>query len=299
LFLIGSAAAYAQPEQATPSGSGHSGQVHERLLTKNASKEQQAAFYTQSIRVNVGRGAILIKAPAEVHPAALRVARDGVASMLRDADPVVCANLEKRAVEVAIIPRFSKLTALPELRPLAGRTTDDNRAFDSFKVRGLSATVSNAFLAVSEENILRIPPSEWTTRSVLHHEIGHAVHLLGLPPERREKWRQIYEQALKNELFPGKYARTNEREYFADLTEAYFGMSPYFCTPDQLARIDPAAYDLLHTTYAGGRDQRRASGASKAEKIEGERANQPQQESDSEPQTATSNRPAAKPKPAC
>ena len=49
---------------------------------------------------------------------------------------------------------------------------------------------------------------------------------------------------------PYAYAHTNEREYFAELTEAYFGWNSYFpFTKEELESYDPEGYNLIENSW--------------------------------------------------
>ena len=90
---------------------------------------------------------------------------------------------------------------------------------------------------------------------VIMHELAHFYHLIILGPDNA-MIRDAYEHAVAQHLYEqvphydGKivraYALTNEREYFAELTEAYFGRNDYYpFTHDQLETYDPVGFAML------------------------------------------------------
>jgi hypothetical protein len=87
------------------------------------------------------------------------------------------------------------------------------------------------------------------------HELAHAYHarLLG---EDRVDIDAVYHHAMESGLYRGvkkydgavedAYARNNAAEYFAELTEAYFGRNDFFpFTRSDLASYDPAGERLI------------------------------------------------------
>ncbi len=88
----------------------------------------------------------------------------------------------------------------------------------------------------------------------LMHELAHGLHdKLGFDNQDVIK---AYENAIKNKLyfdvtrydgFRGKaYALTDHREYFAELTEAFFGKNDWYpVTKSELKIYDPVGYQLM------------------------------------------------------
>ena len=87
------------------------------------------------------------------------------------------------------------------------------------------------------------------------HELAHAYHLLVLG-DRHPEIAAAYRQAVERRSYEsvdysggGKrqaYALVDEREYFAELSEAYFCRNDYYpFTRADLQQHDPAGYELL------------------------------------------------------
>lgn len=92
------------------------------------------------------------------------------------------------------------------------------------------------------------------------HELAHAYHhrLAGAHDRIRNRFLAARDSgaydrvdyALADEPRQA-YAMTNEREYFAELTEAYFGLNDFGPrTRDELQRLDPAGADLVAELWA-------------------------------------------------
>jgi hypothetical protein len=94
---------------------------------------------------------------------------------------------------------------------------------------------------------------------VVLHELAHAYHdqILGFDREdirvtyEMAKERAIYDRVL---LFTGEtvkhYGMTNHKEYFAEATEAYFGVNDFFpFVRAELQQHDPKMFELLQSIW--------------------------------------------------
>ncbi|MGM9507095.1 hypothetical protein ACS5NO_05195 [Larkinella sp. GY13] len=95
------------------------------------------------------------------------------------------------------------------------------------------------------------------------HELAHAYHDLILGFDNRVikmAYKCVKEEGIYNLVhyhegngnysMKEAYAITNEREYFSELTEAYFGTNDYFpFTRTDLQLFDPLGYDLMKTIW--------------------------------------------------
>ena len=88
------------------------------------------------------------------------------------------------------------------------------------------------------------------------HEMAHAYHhqVLGLDDERvtsafkNAKEKKLYENVphVNGSNQAKAYAMTNKKEYFSELTEAYFGKNDIFpFTRDELKKHDPVGYRMM------------------------------------------------------
>lgn len=91
------------------------------------------------------------------------------------------------------------------------------------------------------------------------HELAHAYHFLVLG-ESQPEIAAAYRQAVERRLYEsveyvggGKrraYALVNEKEYFAELSEAYFGRNDYYpFTRADLQQHDPVGYALVQRLW--------------------------------------------------
>jgi hypothetical protein len=106
------------------------------------------------------------------------------------------------------------------------------------------------------------------------HELAHAYHFLVLG-ERHPEIAAAYRQAVASRSYEsvdyfggGKrraYALVDEKEYFAELSEAYFCRNDYYpFTRADLQRHDPLGYELLQRVW--GKAANRESVALTSEK---------------------------------
>jgi hypothetical protein len=97
--------------------------------------------------------------------------------------------------------------------------------------------------------------------AMLIHELAHAYHdqQLGFEEPRIQAAYEsardagIYDDVLRiSGVHERAYAMENQKEYFAELTEAYFGTNDFYpFVRAELKEHDPAAYELLREIWSG------------------------------------------------
>ena len=108
---------------------------------------------------------------------------------------------------------------------------------------------------------------QWTRDAqpmMVLHELAHAYHhkVLG---DDHEGVQKAYAQAVKEKRYESvpyvlgglrrAYALTNAKEYFAELTEAYFGVNDFFpFTRDELREYDPPGCRLMEEVWGKRKD---------------------------------------------
>jgi hypothetical protein len=91
------------------------------------------------------------------------------------------------------------------------------------------------------------------------HELAHAYHYLVLG-QQHEGIETAYQQALDRRLYESvayingsqqtAYSMTNVYEYYAELSEAYFGKNDFYpFTHNELAQHDPVGFRLMEATW--------------------------------------------------
>jgi hypothetical protein len=97
-------------------------------------------------------------------------------------------------------------------------------------------------------------PDDDSGRCVILHEIAHAVHdqLLG---SENEAVLAAYDQARERKLINNTmYAWTNDHEFFAEMTCAYFDQLDYFPrTRSELLKHDPVTHKLMEGVWGKGK----------------------------------------------
>ena len=211
--------------------------------------------------VPVGAGQIVVEAPRAARPAAVPEAAAQISDMLRHLPPEQADRLGKAGLVVVLVPISARFTDTPEIRDLGGRANPFGQPLD--QARGLFRLIEPPaeragqepadhparvpLIIIGEEKILRLAPD--SGRSGIHHELAHAVHRVALTDAQRAAWAELYQDAQRRGLFAHTYAMVSPDEFFAELSEAFFDVAPYFCSRDQLARVDPAAYRALRQIY--------------------------------------------------
>jgi hypothetical protein len=102
---------------------------------------------------------------------------------------------------------------------------------------------------------------DWTHQQpwMVLHELAHAYHFQVLGDDHAEI-KACYDQAVRSKSYEsvlhhdGKkvrhYALTNDKEYFAEATEAYFGTNDYYpFVRAELKAHDPKMYDLIEKVW--------------------------------------------------
>jgi hypothetical protein len=94
---------------------------------------------------------------------------------------------------------------------------------------------------------------------VILHELAHAYHdlFLGFDEPRIKDAYENYKKSGKGDmtlLYNGKrvkhYALTNQMEFFAEMTEAYFGSNDFFpFNRAELKESEPQIYEVLKNTW--------------------------------------------------
>jgi len=103
----------------------------------------------------------------------------------------------------------------------------------------------------------------WSKRTqpwMVLHELAHAYHFTVLG-EKYEPLQAAYKQAMERRLYDAvefihggrkrkAYATTNPAEYFAELSEAYFGKNDFFpFTRSELEKHDPVGFAMLKQAW--------------------------------------------------
>lgn len=183
-----------------------------------------------------------------------------VSTDLLDRDPWAARQgLHLLRTQLAGIARIMPGAPLAELRHVPIRLA--HAGIDSLIYHMASATDA----AVATGDFIEIASARFFIRSsdqkpwAVLHELAHAFHerVLG---RANPTIRQAYRNALAQHLYErvphhdGRlaraYALTSEREYFAELTEAYFGRNDTFpFTRDELRFYDPVGLAMVRTLW--------------------------------------------------
>lgn len=190
-------------------------------------------------------------AKAGFHEQRIHGWRVNVSDQLKENDPELYTRIMQQITDdlsavVDVVPR----NALRELREVPiwvkhSMKKPFNRLFFNGSKRGSAEHgISHLYGAVVIGNAKGYlgfhPIHPWQ----MLHELAHAYHQFDIRHDFAPV-RQAYDSAIASSLhkFGSEYSRRNFREYFATLTEAYFGTKPiYPHNRKELAAHDPKGY---------------------------------------------------------
>jgi len=173
--------------------------------------------------------------------------------------PDILRSMIDRKTRLAIMARTEVTTDIPEHRDLntAFPKTDWNK-----RCRGVGATAVRPACSATEENLLQLDDDRYRGESILIHEFGHTMLVMGLDPvdpKFRTEVGAAYHDAMSKGLFKNTYAATNVDEYWAEGVQDWFdanlkstpanGIHNEIGTRCDLKRYDPALAGLLEKVF--------------------------------------------------
>jgi len=173
-------------------------------------------------------------------------------------------RMQRAHVALVIVPRDRRMTDVAEFADLKGTPTIDGRPFDDVRGSGGMSAGGLWAIAVPEENLVEAgtsgplmadgtAPNPYADGySVGLHELAHTVEAKGLTPDEKRRVIALYEaRKLAGGPWTEAYGASNEREYFAQSTNCYFGQNAGVGQNGAawLQANDPAMYALLGTIY--------------------------------------------------
>jgi len=203
-------------------------------------------------------GGLPIVSSEKVPDAALLEAQAIVVRMTSKRADVLEAMIARKT-RVAIMAKTEVTTDIPEHQDLniAFPQTDWNRL-----CRGVGATLVRPACSGTEENLLQLDDDRYHGESILIHEFGHTMLVMGLdgiePTFRADLW-AAYAGAMARGLFTNTYAATNADEYWAEGVQDWFdanltakpanGIHNEIGTRAALKTYDPALARLLERVF--------------------------------------------------
>lgn len=203
---------------------------------------------------------IPVLASSRVSPVALRNAAEIVVGMIGHRPDIIEAMLAN-GLRVGVIGESELTTDLPEYADLYEQFpgTDWNT-----RARGLGATPFIPLSSVGEENVGCYPSDPYfNEESIMVHEFAHTIHLMGLDfVDEGSVGAEIVEAywaAMGAGLWEDTYAATDDREYFAEGVQSYFGTQTerdpsdgihnFVDTPEELEAYDPVLFEIIDRVF--------------------------------------------------
>jgi hypothetical protein len=191
---------------------------------------------------------VLVHPDVEKHPDEAKAAFEELEKQLKN----VCGVVPEKPLTAIKKVKFwvewqAKKNGAAEFHPSKGWLKDNG--YNPEKVGGVEINNLANFV-------------DWSHRAqpwMVLHELAHAYHFLTLG-ETYEPLQTAYKQAMERKLYDsveyydGKkkkaYAATNAAEYFAELSEAYFGKNDFFpFTRAELEKHDPVGFELMKKAW--------------------------------------------------
>lgn len=189
-------------------------------------------------------------------------------------------HLAAARTTIVIIPAHTRMTDVPAFSGLRGTQTFDGRSWEGVRGSGGMQQADGSFaIGVAEENLIAVRGvvSSYTTGySIGMHELAHALESKGMTPAQQERLGALFKHQSKrdradpsthHEAFTDTYAASNQHEYFAQATNAFFGKNAgaHRDTPvghpienhnsrDWLRLNDPDMYTFLVELYETNHD---------------------------------------------
>ena len=220
-------------------------EVRTRTLDSFLVAARPSDYYTQFVFVH----GVTVKASSEVAPEALIDAAEFIARMMLGLRNDIRACLTGSGAAVAVFPKDGFVVELPEFAHLKGEEIlHFDIPADEFQ-GGLGAVRGYPVSAVPEWNLLEDRAGPYAG-DVAMHEFAHAVMNLCFTQEDRAEVAKLYDEALRANAFPGSYAMTDEREFFADASLAYLNAPIHDWGLDGSQPFQDALRTTLPQTFA-------------------------------------------------
>jgi len=229
------------------------------LLAQEALKPPPAALRLDRFyKKHIDAAGLPIVSSEKVPDAALREAQAIVLKLTSRREDILKAMIQHKT-RVAIMAQAEVTTDIPEHRDLnkAFPATDWNK-----RCRGVGATLARPACSATEENLLQLDEDRYRGESILIHEFGHTLLVMGLDgidPAFRRALDAAYKGALAKGLFQKTYAATNADEYWAEGVQDWFdanltanppnGIHNEVGTRVELKKYDPALAALLEQVF--------------------------------------------------
>lgn len=231
------------------------GPERKQILESFSINIREATYYTQFLSVK----GVIIKATGKVDTAAFDVAADTIRPMLSGREDLSDCMADAGG-GLAIIPRDEYVTTLPEYAYLKGRSDFTGRTYESFQLRGLGGVKGQPVSSTSEESLLRLDVDEYPygrfpfDSLITVHEYAHGIQNLCFTQDDHERWNGFYASAQQANIFPGTHMMTNEEEFFAVFSTAYFEVTDEIGRGADRSTIRETysdVYEFLEEIYQG------------------------------------------------
>lgn len=211
---------------------------------------------------------VRITASAGCHPEALEQAAAIVTAMV-GRNEYAQRKLADKQLTFVIIPADRAMTELQEFSALVGKSTFDGRPWEGVRGVGRQETPDGRIaIAAGEETLIGVASARANYPagySVGQHEFAHVLQLDGMTSEQRSRVSKLFDARTtadpenRNGSWSDAYAAENEREYFAQSSNVFFGTNKMGANHNGRAWLhqnDPEMYAFLVELYERDHDRR-------------------------------------------
>lgn len=211
-------------------------------------RESDRAVAREFYRKYIDVKGMPVTASAEVDDRALQRTYYIVTHLLAGR-PDILQAMVTNGTRLIIIGKDQVYTDMPEYRNAR------NPAYLNERVRGTGGFGVTSF---GEENLLCLPIDRYDDESIGVHEFCHTIDsaLSRIDSTWRQRLRETFQHALNNGLWKNAYAGSNQAEYWAEISQAYFDNYRFnnwnhapIGTREQLKVYDPDGYELVRKTF--------------------------------------------------
>lgn len=146
--------------------------------------------------------------------------------ILAEGDQEVVERMAQKGCKMVIIAEDSHFTDLPGLESMKGQQIEGQpgRSYDDLEAQSRPNYEGGPACIFTEQNVMnpvQKDPHYWNECAVIH-EFAHIIQMAGFSQEQNDALVSAHQAALNDGEDPSLYMYMNEREFWANGTQAWF-----------------------------------------------------------------------------